>query len=53
MSTEQDRFHHSQRLHRDDAAVARQVKIAQEHGIDVGEPHRLDHRLPIERKAEA
>jgi hypothetical protein len=41
MSTEQDRFHHSQRLHRDDTAVARQVKIAQEHGMAVDEPHRL------------
>lgn len=43
MSTEEDKIKHSKRLLKDDAYIARQVKIAKAHGIPVkpGEEHRL------------
>jgi hypothetical protein len=41
MSNEQDKFKHSKRLHKDDNAVAKQVKIAKTHGVVVEEPHKL------------
>ena len=40
MSDEQDKIKHSRRLHRDENAVNRQVKIAQAYGIQVQEPHK-------------
>jgi hypothetical protein len=46
MSTEQDKFKHSKRLLKDDAHIAKQVKIAKAHGFPVknDEAHRL-HKL--------
>ena len=43
MSNEQDKFNHSRRLLKDEAAIARQLKIAKEFGIDhyLSQPHRL------------
>ena len=44
MSTDQDKFKHSKRLHKDHAAIEKQLKIAKSHGIAnkvVEEPHRL------------
>ena len=44
MSKDQDKFKHSKRLHKDHAAIEKQVKIAKSHGIAnkvVEEPHRL------------
>jgi hypothetical protein len=44
MSKEEDKFKHSRRLHKDEAAIAKQVKIARAHGVvnkTVEEPHRL------------
>jgi hypothetical protein len=44
MSKEQDKFKHSKRLHKDHAAIEKQLKIAKSHGIAnkvVEEPHRL------------
>lgn len=46
MSNEQDKFNHSKRLHKEEAAIKKQVKIAKEHGLTakdraVKEPHRL------------
>ena len=46
MSTEQDKFKNSQRRHRDETAVKRQVKIAKQHGMQfhddvIKQPHRL------------
>jgi len=41
MSTEQDKFKHSKRLHQDENAIKKQTKIAKEHGIDVKEPHKF------------
>lgn len=43
MSNEQDKFNHSRRLLKDEAAIARQLKIAKEFGIDhyLTQPHRL------------
>jgi hypothetical protein len=50
MSTEQDKFNHSKRLHKDEAAVKKQVKIAKQrnsfpndHEV-IKEPHRLAKR---------
>jgi hypothetical protein len=40
MSTEQDKIRHSRRLHGDERAVNRQVKIAKSHGVTVTEPHK-------------
>ena len=41
MSKEEDKFKHSKRLHKDESAIAKQVKIAKAHGMPVDEPHRL------------
>ena len=44
MSKDQDKFKHSKRLHKDQAAIEKQLKIAESHGIAnkvVEEPHRL------------
>jgi hypothetical protein len=41
MSHEQDKLKHSKRLHKDETAIAKQVKIAKSHGIEVKEPHKL------------
>jgi hypothetical protein len=41
MSTEEDKFKHSKRLHKDEVAIKKQAKIAKEHGAPVKEPHRL------------
>lgn len=39
MSTEEDKFKRSTRLHKDEAAIAKQVKIAKAYGMKVKEPH--------------
>jgi len=46
MSKEQDKFKHSKRLLKDDAHIAKQLKIAKAHGFPVknDEAHRL-HKL--------
>ena len=41
MSHEEDKFNHSRRLHKDQVAIDRQVKIAKEYGIPVKEPHKF------------
>jgi hypothetical protein len=41
MSHEEDKFNHSRRLHKDQVAIDRQVKIAKEFGVPVTEPHKL------------
>ena len=41
MSTEQDKFKHSKRLHKDETAIKKQTKIAKEHGMEVTEPHKF------------
>jgi hypothetical protein len=41
MSTEEDKFKHSKRLHQDEVAIAKQVKIAKAFGVDIKEPHKL------------
>ena len=44
MSKDQDKFKHSKRLHKDHAAIEKQLKIAKSHGIAnkvVEDPHRL------------
>ena len=41
MSTEQDKLKHSKRIHSNETAVKKQVKIAKSHGIEVKEPHKL------------
>jgi hypothetical protein len=41
MSHEEDKFNHSRRLHKEQAAIDRQVKIAKEFGMPVKEPHKL------------
>ena len=41
MSDEQSKIKHSKRLHKDENAIAKQVKIAKSHGVPVDEPHRL------------
>lgn len=41
MSTEQDKFKHSKRLHKDDTAVKKQTKIAKDFGLDIKEPHKF------------
>ena len=44
MSKDQDKFKHSKRLHKDHAAIEKQLRIAKSHGIAnkvVEEPHRL------------
>ena len=43
MSTEEDKFRHSKRLHQDEKAIAKQLKIAKASGHTkyVDEPHRM------------
>ena len=41
MSKQEDRDKHSSRLHADDTAIRKQVKIAKVHGIEIKEPHKL------------
>ena len=41
MSTEYDQIKHSKRIHDDETAIKKQVKIAKSHGIEVKEPHKL------------
>ena len=44
MSKDEDKFKHSKRLHKDHAAIEKQLKIAKSHGMAnkvVEEPHRL------------
>jgi hypothetical protein len=41
MSTEEDKVKHSKRLHRDNSAIAKQVKIAKAHGVHYKEPHKF------------
>ena len=41
MSTEEEKFKRSTRLHKDEAVIKRQVKIAQSHGIKVDVPHKF------------
>lgn len=41
MSKEEDKIKHSKRLHKDEAAVAKQVKIAKSNGMDVKEAHKF------------
>ena len=50
MSTEEDKFKHSKRLHGDQTAIKKQTKIAKQHNIEgykskvEKEPHRLSKR---------
>ena len=46
MSTDKEKFTNSQRRHRDEAAVAKQVRIAKTYGKTVKDPHRM-----VKRKA--
>ena len=41
MSKEEDKIKHSKRLHKEKSAVAKQVKIAKSHGMDVKEAHKF------------
>ena len=41
MSKEEDKVKRSKRLQKDECAVAKQVKIAKSHGIDVKEAHKF------------
>ena len=41
MSHEDDKIKHSKRLHKEESAIAKQVKIAKTHGVEVKEPHKL------------
>jgi len=41
MSTEEDKIKHSKRIHQDEVAINKQVKIAKAFSIDVKEPHKL------------
>jgi len=41
MSHEEDKFKHSRRLHKEQAAIDKQVKIAKEFGMPVKEPHKF------------
>ena len=41
MSKEEDKIKHSKRLHQEQTAIDKQVKIAKAHGINVKEPHKL------------
>ena len=41
MSTEQDRFKSSRRRLKDEAAIAKQTKIARAHGFPTGPEHKL------------
>jgi hypothetical protein len=41
MSDERSKELHSKRLHKEEAAIMRQVKIAKAHGVEVKEPHKF------------
>ena len=41
MSTEEDKLKHSKRIHADETAIKKQMKIAKSHGIEIKEPHKL------------
>lgn len=41
MSMKYDKLKHSKRIHADETAIKKQVKIAKSHGIEVKEPHKL------------
>lgn len=41
MSDERSREKHSRRLHQEESAIAKQVKIAKEFGFPVKEPHKF------------
>ena len=45
MSHEEDKFKHSARLHREEAAIRKQQKIALQHGVDRKEVEREPHRF--------
>jgi hypothetical protein len=45
MSTEEDKIKHSARLHKEEAAIKRQQKIALQHGADRKEVEREPHRF--------
>jgi hypothetical protein len=44
MSSEEEKLKHSKRLHQEEAAIKRQVKIAKEYGAPVTEPHKFAKR---------
>jgi hypothetical protein len=44
MSTEQDKFKHSKRMLKDEAAVKKQVDIAKQHGTTIESPHKFAKR---------
>jgi hypothetical protein len=46
MSKDEDKIKHSKRLHKEETAIQRQVKIAKQHRStdDVAEPHRMAKR---------
>ena len=41
MSKQDDKDKRTSRLHADDTAIRKQVKIAKAHGIEIKEPHKL------------
>jgi hypothetical protein len=41
MSSEEDKLKHSKRLHKEEAVIKRQTKIAKAHGFPTGPEHRL------------
>jgi hypothetical protein len=41
MSHEEDKIKHSKRLFQEEAAIAKQVKIAKTHGMEIKKPHKL------------
>ena len=45
MSHEEDKFKHSTRLHKEEAAIKKQQKIALQHGVDRKEVEREPHRF--------
>jgi len=41
MSKEEDKLKHSKRIHAEETAIKKQLKIAKAHGMDVKEPHKF------------
>ena len=41
MSNEEDKFKKSKRIHKDENAIRKQLKIAKAHNIPIDEPHML------------
>ena len=41
MSDNESKIKHSKRLHKEESAIKKQVKIAKSHGVEVKEPHKL------------